>query len=688
MRLALSLSAVLLFCSAILFSQTQPGSSPKPVAPEPCPASAHTVKYTFMLAGKAVGEQTTTANADGSVDYCFEFNDRGRGPRLETHTVFGPGHVPTASDTKGYDYYKGPVTEHYALAQQVATWKNKAEQAEMRLAAPAYFVGMYAPPEDLATLAAALLAAPNHTLALLPEGEARIEHMTDLKISNAGESQTVHEYGITGLGFSPSIVWLDDSNRLFAEPSSWSSVIRAGWEPVADQLLKAQESDTDRRYAELAKSLAHHPSGPLAIVHAKLFDTATATSKPNTTVVITGDRITAVGPDDNVKVPAGAEVIDARGKALLPGLWDMHVHVGDEDGMLNIANGVTTARDLGNDVEKVTTLRRNWQQGLAIGPRLILAALIDGSGPYHGPTKLLVDTPEQVRETIDRVQKLGFVQIKVYSSIKPELVPVITAYAHQHGLRVSGHVPAFMTAADCVRDGFDELQHVNFLFLNFMFDKVKDTRGPARFTSVAENAALLDLDSQPVRDFIALLKEHHTVSDPTVSIFEDMFTARPGQVSPAYAEVADRMPAQVRRGFLAGGLDVPAGMDQRYRDSFQAMLNLVKKMYDSGITIVAGTDALGGFTLHRELENYVRAGIPAPQVLQLDTLGAARVMKRDGELGSIEPGKLADVIVVDGDPATRISDIRRVQTVIKGGVRYDVTELDRALGVKPLDFSK
>jgi len=151
-----------------------------------------------------------------------------------------------------------------------------------------------------------------------------------------------------------------------------------------------------------------------------------------------------------------------------------------------------------------------------------------------------------------------------------------------------------------------------------------------------------------------------------------------------YSAVADRFPTQIRRGFLYGGLDVPAGMDQRYRDSFQQMLKMTRALYDAGVPIVAGTDALAGFTLPRELELYEQAGIPSPKVLQLATLGAARVMKRDQELGSIEAGKLADVILVDGNPATQVGDVRKVSTVVKDGVLYRAAELDRALGVKPL----
>ena len=137
----------------------------------------------------------------------------------------------------------------------------------------------------------------------------------------------------------------------------------------------------------------------------------------------------------------------------------------------------------------------------------------------------------------------------------------------------------------------------------------------------------------------------------------------------------------MRRGFLTGGLPVPEGKDARYRAAFQKMLQFTKLLYDSGMQIVAGTDGMAGYQLPRELELYVEAGIRAPAVLQIATIGAARVMKHDSEIGSIEPGKLADVILIDGNPAVNIHDLRKVTTVIRGGVMFDPREIERVIGV-------
>ena len=643
---------------------------------------AGTTRYTVILAGNKAGFATSGHNPDGSLQFYYEFNDRGRGPKVTEHVVLDGNGIPTQIENTGIDYEKAPVDEHFSLSGDSATWKNRAEQGAKQVSGKAVYVSISGAPEEAAVLARALLANGGR-LPLLPAGEASIEKRGDLKIEANSQSRTVVQYAISGLDFTPSPIWLNQDNSFFAFVSAWFSVIPEGWESAADPLLKAEDQIANQRSATLARTLAHKPAAALAFVHANLFDTESATVLPNTTVLITGNKITAVGDDKQITIPKDAEIIDANRKTLMPGLWDMHVHLAPNDGLLHMAAGVTSVRDLANDIDQLAAMQRRFDEGTEIGPRVLKAGFLDGRGPFQGPTKVFADSEQEAKDDIDRYAKLGYVQIKIYSSIKPELVPAIARMAHEHGMRVSGHVPAFMTAQQFVEDGADEIQHMNFIFLNFMFDRVKDTRDRSRFTEVAAHAAEIDPASPQVQDFIHVLQQHHTVLDPTLAIFEGMFTDRPGTVSASYAAVADRLPAQIRRGFFYGGIEVPEGLDQRYRDSFQQMLKMEKTLYDSGIRIVAGTDSLAGFTLHRELELYVQAGIPAPKVLQLDTLGAARIMKRDQELGSIEPGKLADVILIDGDPSTHISDIRRVVTTVKDGVVYQNAALCRALGVKP-----
>jgi imidazolonepropionase-like amidohydrolase len=643
---------------------------------------ASETRYAVLIMEKPAGVQTSTVAADGTRSLSYEFNDRGRGPKLTARVRLDAAGVPALMEIDGVDYLKAPVAERFSATNGVARWKNASEAGEQKMTGPGFYISTQGLPEELGWLASALLKAPGQRLALLPAGEATIKRAEELTIGEGASRKRVTAYDIEGLGFSPSTVWLDDKQNLFASVDRFYAVVRQGFESSVPKLLEKQEALAGKRSGELARTLTRKPLMPVALTNANVFDAATGRSLPGTTVVIEGNRIRAVGKDGSVAIPSQAQKIDVGGKALLPGLWDMHVHLSPNDGLLHLAAGVTSVRDLANDNDAVQKLKRDFDAGNEIGPRVIMRGFMDGRGPYAGPTKVFVDTEAEARTAIDYYAKHGYEGIKVYSSLKPELMPFITRLAHEKGLRVSGHVPANMTARQFVEAGADEIQHINMLFLNY-FDDVKDTRTPQRFIAVAERGAGLDLSSQPVRSFVQLLKDHNTVVDPTLTAFETLFTDRPGKVSASFAAIADRMPPQVRRNFLAGGLPVPEGKDALYHESQLATLRMTKLLYDSGITIVAGTDDLPGFTLHRELELYAKAGISAPEVLRIATLGAARVAKRDQELGSIAPGKLADLVLVDGDPAKRISDIRRPTLVIKDGAFYEPAALYKALGIKP-----
>ena len=518
-------------------------------------------------------------------------------------------------------------------------------------------------------------------IALLPEGEARIERVLERDVESPSQKKHLVLWSVEGLDFSPVYVWLDDAHKFFAATSVWTTVIPDGWEEIALSLQTAQDQVSNARASELAVKLAHRPPHGIVLTHANLFDAEGGKIIKNQSVFVSGNRIRSIGPSGRISAPSEAEVIDAAGKTLLPGLWDMHAHVDAVDGLLNLASGVTTVRDLGNDTDTLLARRKRIEDGKEIGTRIVLAGIIDSAGPYQGPTKVLVSTEQQARAAVNDYKRLGFVQIKIYSSVKPELVPAIIDEAHKNGMRVSGHIPAEMTAAQCVELGYDEIQHANFLMLNFMPD-VKNTNTPSRFVEVAKRGADLDLTSPEMRSFIKSLKDHHVVLDPTLSVFEARFTSA-GEIPRGFAPIAKRLPTQVRRGLLSSGLTPPPGMEGRYQQSFARMLELVGMVYRSGIPIEEGTDSMPGFSLHREFELDVQAGIPARKVLQNATLNAARIMHLDRDLGSIRPGKLADLTLVNGDPVANISDIRKTALVVKDGVAYKPAELFSAVGVEP-----
>ena len=632
----------------------------------------------ILIQGNLAGTQTVEAQPDGTVHAEYSYNDRGRGDHITATWKLNAAGVPVAYDGHGNDYMKASVEEHFEINNGRASWKNRSEQGEKAVNGEEFYLPMNAPPEFFGGLARALLKAPNHKLPLLPAGEATIEQAGKVTSGNS----VFTEFRITGLGFSPQPIWLDH-NGSAASVSSWFSVVPDGSESSISRLRDAQQKTDTARSERIARALAHVPRGDLVIRNARLFDPRDLSVTPGTSVVVSGERVIRVGPDADIKPSANAEVIDANGRFLMPGLWDNHQHFSDNDGALDLANGVTSARDMANDTDTFLERVARFDNGNELGPRVLKAGIIDGTGEFAGPTKMRVDTADQAIQDVDWYADHGYAQIKIYSSIKPELVPIIADHAHARGLRVSGHVPAFMSARQFVEGGADEIQHLNFIVLNFLFPDVKETRNRDRFIKVAEHAGEFTPDKSEVRDFINFLQQHHTVLDPTISIFEGLFCGDPSAVTPGLEEIVPRFPPQVRRAMLSGALEVPPDKQAAYHEAFPAMLRLLKAIHDAGVTIIPGTDALAGYILHHELELYARTGIPPAEVLRMATWTPALVMGVNKDRGVIAPGKLADMILVDGDPTKNIQDINKITTVIKGGKVYDPAAIEKALGIAP-----
>src|SRR4030095_14326736 len=509
---------------------------------------------------------------------------------------------------------KAPVEEHFEIKNGRASWKNRSEQGDQAVSGEAFYLPINPQPEFSGVLARALLKAPNHKLPLLPTGEATIEKLGKVTSGNTELTQ----YRITGVGFSPQPIWLARTGTA-ASVSSWFSVVPDGFESSIPRLRDAQQK-TDAAWSErIARALAPTPRGELVIRNARLFDPRDLSVTATTSVVVSGERIVRVGPDADIKPSANAEIIDAKGRFLMPGLWDNHQHSSDNDGALDLANGVTSARDMANDTDTFLERVARFDNGSELGPRVLKAGIIDGTGEFAGPTKMRVDTAEQAIQDVDWYADHGYAQIKIYSSIKPELVPIMADRAHARGLRVSGHVPAFMSARQFVEGGADEIQHLNFIVLNFLFPEVKETRNPDRFIKVAERAREFTPDKPEVREFINFLGQRHTVLDPTINLFEGLFCGDPSAITPGLEEIVPRFPPRVRRAMRSGALEVPPDKHAAYHEAFPAMLRLLKAIYDAGVTIIPGTDALAGYTLHHELELYARAGIPPSEILRMAT---------------------------------------------------------------------
>jgi imidazolonepropionase-like amidohydrolase len=638
----------------------------------------------ILIQGNVAGSQTVTGRGTDSVRAEYSYNDRGRGDHIIATWKLDAAGVPIEYSGSGNDYMKAAVTESFRLAGGKATWRNRSEHGEKTVTGKAFYVPNNAPPEFTAVLARALLKAPAHTLSLLPAGEAHINPAGSISLpAGNGSSSQLTQYEITGLDFSPTRIWLESDGTTAASVSGWFSVVSASNTAALGKLAEAQAAANSAWSAKLATQLTHVPSADLLIRHARLFDPRDLSVTPGMSVLIRNEHVVRTAKDSALETPAGAEVIDAAGRFLMPGLWDNHQHFFNNDGALDLANGVTSARDMANDTDEFLSRVARFDDGTELGPRVFKAGIIDGTGPLAGPTKMRVDSPAEALKDVNWYADHGYGQIKIYSSVKPELVPIIADAAHARGLRVSGHVPAFMSAQMFVEAGADEIQHMNFIVLNFLFDTMKDTRGTTRFTAVAQHAHELGPENPKVQELIGFLKAHRTVLDPTMGIFQSLFSGDPAALTPGLEGIVPRFPPQVRRTMLSGALAPPKGQEAAYRDAFPTMLRLLKALNDAGVTIVPGTDALAGYSLLHELELYVRAGIPAAQVLRMATLTSAQVSGADRERGTVAAGKLADMILIDGDPTANIEDVHKIAVVIKGGHVYDPAQIEAALGIAP-----
>jgi imidazolonepropionase-like amidohydrolase len=464
----------------------------------------------------------------------------------------------------------------------------------------------------------------------------------------------------TGANATPSAVWLDERDSLFASQVGWFVTVRPGAEPALPALRAVEVRYRNAQAEAIARRLAPPAAPAIAITNAELFDSERGVVRPRTTIVVRGDRIVAVGPVDSVPVPAGARVVDAAGRTVVPGLWDMHGHqqLASQTGgaLLQLAAGLTTVRDLAADIDVATSQRDRAADGRIVAPRLVLAGFMEGPGRWAGPSEVIVRTEDEARAWVARYDSLGYRQIKLYNLVHPDLIPTIAAEARRRGLRLSGHVPRGLTVPAAVQLGFDEINHGAFLFSTFHQDSLYlPTMRP--YSAVAAAVAPhVDVDGAAMTAMIELFRARGTVIDGTFALW--LSGSAVGAAVSGGAASADA-----------------ARADANY-------LRLIRRLHDAGVTMVPGTDA-GAAAYVPELEVYARAGIPAARVLQMATLVPARVMGDDREYGSVAPGKVADLVIVDGRPAERIGDLRRTTHVMRAGRLYDAAALRSAAGGGP-----
>ncbi len=648
--------------------------------------AAETIRYAiFVPSGAKAGEQVVVHDDDGWTRVRFIYKDNGRGPELDERFRLADDGTYATYDVEGSSTFGGPVDEHFSRSGKRAQWHSTSERGNATVTEPALYVPMNGSFEQ-ATVALRMLAKrEDQRVSLLPGGTLTERQLDAVEINGDSRSQRVALFALTGTDFTPAFFWITrgDRPRLVAAIARGNfALIEEGWESSRTLLEERQGAAETALLNELAVQLRHPLTGTTVIRNARIFDSENATLGAASDVYVLRGRITAVRPAGAAAAAVDNE-IDAEGRVLLPGLFDMHGHLDRWSGGLHLAAGVTTVRDLGNDNTTLQQMLDEIAAGKLLAPQVVPAGFLEGESPYSARNGFVVSDLAGAKHAIDWYAEHGYPQLKIYNSFPPALVPETVAYAHAAGMRVSGHVPALMRAQGVVEQGFDEIQHINQVLLNFYVTPTTDTRTLERFYLPAQKTADLNFDSQPVQDFIALLRDKRVVIDPTLATF-DFLKQRDGELSAVYAAVAANLPINVQRSMRSGGFDIPDDATARlYQKSYAKMVEFVGRLYRAGVPIVAGTDSLAGFTLQRELELYVQAGLTPAQVLQIATRDAALYSRTSNDRGSITPGKLADLILVDGDPTTDISAIRNVVCVITQGVLISPSEVDRALGIKP-----
>jgi hypothetical protein len=643
-----------------------------------------TLRYTVQHFGKTSGALTTMIGDDGRISVTFSYRDNGRGPDLAEEIRVAADGTIQSYRLKGKSTFGAALDERFTLARGRASWRSPSEHGEAAPSGPAMYLPNDGSPEIRAMIVRASQRLPDGRIAALPGGEMQSTRIAEMRVGPAGQERNVALYSILGLGLQPVYVWLDaDAGmRLFARISPGGGhVIARGFEAWSPKLEERQVATATEFLRDVAAKNARRLPDPVLIRNVRVFDTASAALGPPSDVYLYGGRIASIYPAGSPAEEAGT-VIEGGGRALLPGLFDMHTHEDAWNAALQIAGGVTTSRDMGNDNALLADLIANIGRGELIGPRVVPAGFIEGESPFAARGGFVVNNVEEAEKAVDWYAQRGYRQIKLYNSIHPDWVAPIAAYAHARGLRVSGHVPAFSRSERAVRDGYDELQHINQLMLNFVSDPDTDSRTLARFILVGERAQALDLDSKAVRDFIALLAERNIVIDATLATFEGMYTQGQGEMDPAMAPIADHVPLATQRSWRSNSMEVSGEKLKTYRASYARMIEFVGRMHAAGVPMVAGTDNIAGFALHRELELYVKAGMTPGEAIRIATETGARYTGLAAVTGSIERGKDADLILVDGDPTQNISDIRRVSLVITRGIAYAPADIYEAFGVR------
>ena len=644
--------------------------------------------YTLYKLAKAIGEEdyTLRSTAADQIELRDNFLFTDRGTKVPLKTTFLADHEfrPLTLATDGSSSRISELHDTLEMAGDHVRLTRNGATSEIPAVKDVFFIDGYSPVE-MQELMMRFWNAHGRpaSMAILPAGTVTIRPAATISVRNRnGAAEELSGFTVGGLIWGQESLWLTGAGQLAGLVSTDAEfdhfeAVRAGYEDALPLFIQSAAKANLAAMAELGAGAkqagaAKQAATRLAVVGATLIDGVGGEPVKDSVVLLEGDRIVAAGPRQSVRIPRGTPVLDAKGKWLLPGLWDMHAHYEQvEWGPIYLASGVTTVRDCGNEFDFITTVRDALAAGHGVGPEILMAGIVDGSGP-RSLGAVIADTPEQARAVVARYKAAGALQIKLYSSIKPALVPVFTQEAHRLGMTVTGHVPTGMTATEAVLAGMDQLNHASYEALEFA--NVSDRKQlPADFR--------IDFASERSRRLMEVFRSHRTVFDPTLALFELVY--HPERVPVASFEPGvEKVAPQLAYGLSHGGM--PAKEEASATAWYQAMVATVRALHAAGLPIVAGTDqAVPGYSLHREIELYVAAGMTPMEAIQAATSVSARAMGLSDRVGTIRAGQRADLLLVDADPLEDIKATRQVWRTIAAGTVYEPAPLWRSVEFTP-----
>ena len=403
---------------------------------------------------------------------------------------------------------------------------------------------------------------------------------------------------------------------------------------------------------------------PIVINHVTVIDTRTGAANADLTVVVVGEKIKALGPA--VEAPSDARVIDGKDKFLIPGLWDMHVHL-REEGFLGLlaANGITGVREMGNDPSQISRWRRMTADGKIIGPRIVMAGLImDGPEPMWPTISDSIKSESDARKAVQNAKKNGWDFIKVYQGLTREAYFAILDEAKRQGLIVAGHVPSAITAGEASDAGQKSIEHFGGVLIASGRD-YSNERASALFAKFVKNGTWQD-PTLVVKHALAYINELQQANDERLKYIP--------------ARLKERWDPE--RDFRLNNR--PPQYFTRQKNLFAANLELVRAMSNAGVKFLAGTD-LGnpyifpGFSLHDELALLVSAGLTPLEALQTATINPAEFLGLLDSHGTVEIGKTADLVLLEANPVEEINNVRKIAAVFVRGQYLGQAELKKIL---------